>query len=167
MINEHFERLKECLEDQQRVYQALLDLVIQEKDLLIHADIAELDKSNKHKEALVGKAKGLDRVREVRVDELLASLQIPPQKIRLTELAQHFSGKEAELLLAYQKSLTLVLERLKEVNVQNEKLTQSAKKAIDGVISVLKGQLPENKVYKKKGSLQKNTHPGSIVSKEV
>src|ERR1700743_1562431 len=86
-VSKAFKNLSEVLEDVIKVYRVMLDLVRREKDILIAANMEELEECNKAKEAMVLKVKGLERIREKVSREMAIVVGTNPETARLLEIA--------------------------------------------------------------------------------
>src|SRR3990167_2117914 len=85
-FTEPFQRLLDCLNEQKDLYLRICDVLNTEKKYLILADITNLVENNKLKEALLAKSRALEKIRPLRVEELLKSLQKEPKNISISEL---------------------------------------------------------------------------------
>ncbi len=166
-FTEPFQRLLDCLNEQKELYLRICDVLNSEKQFLILADITGLVENNKLKEALLAKSRALEKIRPLRVEELLRSLQKEPKGISISELIPMLSKELGKKLIEVQANLQQVLRELRELNDMNNRLVTNAKNTIDVGLKALRGDTTESQVYKKQGKLEKGKVPGKIVSKEV
>src|ERR1035438_6249376 len=85
---EAFKNLDHVLEDEIKVYRALLDVVRREKEILISTKVDELNDSNRAKDAIILKLRGLERLREKASRELAVIVGANAESPRLLEMAQ-------------------------------------------------------------------------------
>lgn len=164
---EPFRRLVDCLTEQKDLYRRVLEVLGTEKNYLILADVQSLIENTKLKEALLGKSRALERIRQVRVEELLKSLGLDVKEKPISEIIPLLPKESAKQLIELQLTLSKTLQTLRDANLQNEKLATSAKSIIDSGLRVMQGHSPESQVYKKQGKLEPSSRVGKIVSKEI
>ncbi len=158
------------LEDIIKIYRALLLIVRREKEILISANLDDLNENNKVKEETLLKAKKLERERLEIVKKLVAEDRIPNEKPTLLELSVFYEGDRGEKLQSLHAVLEILVKRLKDINSFNEKLINSALHNITGAMKSIKELLEENKTYQKEGGIQSSPatqSSGQLVSKQV
>lgn len=165
-MGEAITNLLATLEEQIKVYRTLLEVVRKEKDILVSANLDELNENNKSKEAMLIKIRSLeaDRVKWAQEAHNHLNLQGEP---RLLEIARHLGDQEAEKLRNVHSVLELLLRRVQEYNRQNEQLVQNALTNITGAMKAIKGTLDEKPTYQKKGEVEGHTASGQLVSREA
>ncbi|MCB0391434.1 MAG: flagellar protein FlgN [Bdellovibrionales bacterium] len=165
-----FEQLVENLEKVIKIHRSLLNVVRKEKEILISANLDELNENNKIKEEVLIQARQLEKERIKIIDSLLTEEDIKMENPSLLELANYFQGIKGEKLRNLHAVLDLLIKRVKDINNQNEVLIKSALKNITGAMKSIKDMLDDNKTYKKQGTLGE-THDhqssGRLVSKQV
>src|SRR5688572_12146102 len=112
-LTEQFQRLLDCLNEQKELYLKICDVLNTEKKYLILADIKSLVENNKLKEALLAKSRALEKIRPLRVSELLKVLQKEPKDISVSALIPMLSKELAKKLIEIQGGLNQVLSDLK------------------------------------------------------
>jgi flagellar biosynthesis/type III secretory pathway chaperone len=155
------------LEEQIRVYRHLLDIVRKEKEILISANLDDLNENNRAKEAMLIKIRALETDRLARASDLFANLGLQGDSPRLLEMARHLDSASADKLRNIHSVLELLLKRVQEFNKQNEGLVQAALSNITGAMNALKGTLAEKPTYQKKGEVEGVTAAGQLVSREA
>jgi len=162
-----YKNLADVLEDEVKVYRAMLDLVRREKDVLIAANITELEECNQAKEAMVLKVRGLERIREKAARELGAVVGLTSDNPRLLDLASKMLDPESSKLRSVHSTLDLLVRRIKDLNSANEELIQSSLKAVNGALGAIKQTLQPKTTYAASGEVKQNEVAGHFVSKEV
>jgi flagellar biosynthesis/type III secretory pathway chaperone len=155
------------LDEQIRVYRHLLECVRKEKDILVSANLDDLNENNRTKEAFLLKIRALETQRLAVATELFQGLGLSGEFPRLLEIARHLDGDLADKLRNIHSVLELLLRRVQEFNKQNETLVQSALTNITGAMKELKGTLADKATYQKKGEVDTHTSAGQIVSREA
>lgn len=160
--------LVQNIEQMIKVYRHLLDVMRREKQILIDADLNQLNENNQNKEKVLIKLRGLDARRLQLVSEIASSVEIKKEDPKLLDLAIHFGGDQGDKLRNLHSVLVLLLKRIQEYNVQNEQLIKSALDNVTGTLKNLKNTLIEKNTYEKKGKLKEQKNPeAQFVSKEA
>jgi flagellar biosynthesis/type III secretory pathway chaperone len=164
---EDVSRLLSVLDEQIKVYRHLLEIVRKEKDILVSADLDELNENNRTKEAMLIKIRALESARLKTASEVHRGLGLKGDEPRLLEIARHLDESSAEKMRNIHSVLELLLRRVQEYNRQNETLVQSALSNITGAMSAIKGTLEAKPTYQKKGEVEGHTASGQLVSREA
>jgi flagellar biosynthesis/type III secretory pathway chaperone len=163
-----FEKLKSNLEELTKNYGQLLQIVETEKEVLVKADVAEMDKSNSSKELLLQKIKLIDLTREKYAKELSIHLGMNLENPRLLELAARLDAKSASELRGIHQNLEKLVQEVATANKENEVQAAYALSVLRGSLSEIKQTLSGKKNYDKKGKL--STGPdkaGNFASREA
>jgi flagellar biosynthesis/type III secretory pathway chaperone len=155
------------LEEQIRVYRHLLEIVRKEKDILVAANLDDLNENNRAKEAMLIKIRALESDRLAKAHELFLDLKLEGEHPRLLEMARHLDVETADKLRNIHSVMELLLRRVQEYNKQNEALVQSALTNITGTMRDIKGTLADKPTYQKKGEVEGHTSSGQLVSREA
>lgn len=166
-MGERVTSLLSTLEEQIKVYRHLLEVVRKEKDILMSANLDELNENNRAKEAMLIKIRALEVERARFAAEVHKSLGLTGEEPRLLEIARHLDTARADQLRNIHSVLDLLLRRVQEYNRQNETLVQSALTNITGAMNAIKGSLGEKATYQKKGEIEGHAAAGQLVSREV
>lgn len=168
-ILEQFNKLVNTLEDQIKVYRNLLDVVRREKEILVSANLDELNENNKSKEAMLLKIRGLETVRIRCASELSTTIGLTTEPPRLLEMANHVPEAMGERLRNLHSVLDLLLKRVQEYNKQNEVLVQSALNNITGAMKAIRDTLQDKPTYQRKGELSQAAPgaSGQLVQREA
>ena len=162
-----YKNLEAVLEDEIKVYRHLLDLVRQEKEVLVSAKIDELNENNRAKEAMILKIRGLERLREKSARDLAATVGANSESPRLLEIAFKMAEPYNGKLRSFHSTLELLIKRIKELNDNNEQLIQSSLKMVNGALGAIKDTIQPRGTYASSGEVKKNEVAGHFVSKEI
>lgn len=161
-------KLTNNLEDLVKVYRGLLTVVRAEKDILVSADLDDLNGNNKSKEKLILALRKLEKERIQIIADLVQKEHFQSVNPSLLELANFYQGIRGDKLRNMHSVLELLIKRVKEFNLQNEILVKSALSNISGAINSIKEVLEENKTYQEKGSVKAQpAQSGQLVSREA
>ena len=161
------QKLDKNLDEIIKVYRHLLNVVRKERDILISADLDELNINNRSKEAMLIKARSLEETRISIVSEI-AEAEGLDASVRLRDLALHFGGEVGDRFQKLHSVLNLLLKRVREHNQHNEQLVSSALDSVTGGIQNIRESVSEQRNYKQGGKLSEaNPGAGRLVSKEA
>lgn len=165
---ELFNSLAENLDQQVKVYRALLEVVRKERDVLVAAEIEQLNENNKAKEAILVKVRSLDVARIKYAHDLAQAVGADPNQPRLLDIAAKINLPDGDRLRVLHSTLELLVKRLSEINKGNETLVKAALQNVSGAIDSIKGTLQAKPTYGKKGALVTSPQNGEhLVSKDV
>lgn len=163
-----YSQMLECLQGMVRLYRSLLKVVRQEHEILVSANLDDLNENNKAKEAMLLKIREMEKSRIQLVQQLAEQEGLPEEKTRLLDIAVHFGGEEGDKLRNIHSVLDLLIRRVKEINKRNEEMVQSALANITGAMNAIRDTLKEKPVYQKKGEISGSSTPsGRLVSREA
>lgn len=163
-----YKSLQENIQQMIKMYRVLLDIVRKEKEILISANLKDLNENNKKKESLLFKLRQLEGERMKFVKDLCLHEGIKKEEPRLLDLAIHFEGEEGDKLRNIHSVLVLLLNRIKNFNDQNESLVRSALETVNGSMTSIKKDLNSNQTYESKGGINIKSEIGArLVSKQV
>lgn len=156
------------LEEQVKVYRHLLEVVRKEKDILISANLDDLNENNRTKEAMLLKIRSLEMERIKLASGICDSIGLTQEEPRLLEIARLVGGEPADRLRSIHSVLELLLRRVQEYNQQNETLVQAALANVTGAMNAIRGTLQEKSTYQRKGEVAAQpASAGQLVSKEA
>ncbi len=155
------------LEEQIKVYRHLLEVVRKEKDILVTANLDELNENNRSKDAMLIKIRALEVERTRATLHVCQGLGLSAESPRLLEIAKYLPDEVGEKLRNIHSVLDLLLRRVQEHNRQNEILVQSALNNITGAMNAIKGSLEAKPTYQKKGEVEGQTTSGNLVSRQA
>lgn len=162
-----YQKLVECLEQEISVLRHLLDVVRNEKDCLLRSQLEDLKENNKSKETMLMKIRSLEGERESLAILLAHRLNYKSKDLKLLDLAKECLPEQGERLRVLHTTMTLLMTRIKDFNLQNEALAQAALRTMNGVIHNLQKDRGESTVYQKKGKVETSNVPGALVSREA
>lgn len=152
-----WEKLVLLLTQTLQVYQALLQLSSNKKEVLIAADPQALEKLTKQEEMLIIQAGRLEKLRQPLIGELAAGLGLETEQATLSGLIPHADSQTAGKLIELSKAFTSVTSDLARLNEINEKLIKQSLEFINYNINVL-SQTTAESTYEQKGQ----TGPGKV-----
>lgn len=166
-MNESYHALEEVLENDVKVYRTLLDLIRREKEVLISANIDDLNDNNKSKELAIVKLKSLERLREKAARDLAQATGANAENPRLLEIAFKVGEPYSTKLRSFHATLELLIKRIKEINDSNEALIKDSLRAVNGALGAIKDTLQPRQTYAPSGDIKRTEASGHFVSKDV
>jgi len=167
-------QLVNSLQELVSLYGSLFDLLQKERLILINSDIEKLTDSNKTKEAILYKIRSIDKQRSLHAQELAKLLGLDKAQTRLLQLADKLGPTrktETEQLRQLHKTLSMQIERVVELNAENENYTKTVLRILNGAIEDIKEAAvgAKKKTYGKQGQTEQShaQQSGNFVSKEA
>ena len=164
---EIYNKLLDNLDGMVKIYRGLLEVVRKEKEILIEAQLDQLNENNRVKEALLLKSRTQELARIALVDDLRRMEMIRKDEVRLLDLAVHFGGSEGDKLRNMHSVLTLLIKRVQGLNKQNEGLVNSALQSVTGAMNNIKQTLSDKGTYANKGAMKDSSTQPQLVSREA
>lgn len=165
-MQDAFKNLEKILDDEVKVYRALLDVVRREKEVLIAAQIDELNDNNRAKEAALLKLRSLERLREKAARELANQIGANAEQPRLLDLAAKLEDPYSSKLRSVHTTLDLMIKRIREINEGNEDLIRASLRTVNGALNAIKDTLQPSKTYAPTGEVKVGNVTGALVEKE-
>ena len=177
-----YKKLLNSLQDLISYYGDLFDLLQNERLILIASDVEKLNESNKNKEAVLLKIRQSDKERSLYAQELAKNIGLaaenptgnPTGNPRLLAIAEKMSSihkAEAEMLRNIHSSLSLQIQKVVDLNQENENYTKTALRVLNGAIEDIKEAAvgTKKKNYGKQGKKENASiqQSGNFVSKEA
>ena len=167
-MNRSYVCLTKSLDALVTVYRHLLELVRKENDVLICADLNEIPGINKSKEKMVLKINELEEQRIAASQSLAQDLKMDGEP-RLLKLAGKLDSSRGEKLKQTHSVLSMLVQRISEINKKNATLANSALSHINGAMKSITDTLNENPTYRNSGSMKEENEgaSGRLIQKEV
>ncbi|EIW20906.1 MULTISPECIES: flagellar protein FlgN [Pelosinus] len=117
-------RLTAVLEKMLIVYQAILELSLQKREVLVQSNVPGLETIMKQEENVCFEVTRLDKIRKSIIKELAAIYGITDPKITLSHLAQVADQDEIGNVKNVEQELTTIILKISEVNNVNKQLVE-------------------------------------------
>ena len=153
MEYEKLNALFDVLGEETRVYEKILQLSKEKKDIVIEGKVSELEEITKNEQTLVIKLGKLEILRESCVEEIAEQLNIKPSELTISELSEHLNEENAKKLIECKNKLEDVLKELKEINQLNSKLIKNSLDYIDFSLNILSAASETNNNYNNSGEV--------------
>lgn len=149
-MNEKWEELLTVLSKMLSIYQAILILSQQKREILVAAQSQELGKVTEQEEILILQIGKLEEHREILVGELMALHGIEEGKFSFEELGKIAQPSVVEQLESLRKEFRKIMEEIEPLNKLNTELIKQALHFINYNINIL-SQTAVGPTYAPKG----------------
>lgn len=131
------ERLIEILDKEKNIYESILKLSIDKKDVIVSGKVSELEGMTRLEQSIILKLGKLEEEREELAGELAAALKIKPSEITLSGIVKLVPEKLGSRLKYCQESLLKTVSDIRNTNTLNSKLIRNSLDYIDFSINIL------------------------------
>ena len=136
------ESLVDILEQQCEVYENLLGLGKEKRDVIIKNEIEELQKITSLENTLVSQNNRFEKNKNIAIDDVISVLNIKEDEFTLMKLAELMEGKpECERLLKVLNKINDTIKELKQINDQNRMLVKDSLDFIEYSLNVYRGAM--------------------------
>jgi hypothetical protein len=166
-------KLQTIIGEMNRLYQALSEVLRNERVHLLGAATERLTESNRSKELLLLKLRGLEKERVQSasgLSNILGMGRDNPRLLKIAEKMEAFKHTEwARVFRDLHKVLTLHIQHAQEQNHENEIYAGSALKVLQGAVQNIKQTITNKPTYGKQGQMagSTETQSGNFVRREV
>ena len=130
-------RLIETLEKEKNIYESILKLSIDKKDVIVSGKVSELEGMTRLEQSVILKLGKLEEEREELIGELSAVLKTSPSEITLSSIANKVPEDLGSRLKGCQESLLKTVSDIRNSNTLNSKLIRNSLDYIDFSINIL------------------------------
>lgn len=155
-MKDRWDDLLKVLREMLRIYQAILTLSQQKKQILIAAKAHELETVTKQEEILIVQVGKLEDLREKLVAEMLAAYGIKDGEVSFAELKKIAKPEIVEQLERFTEEFGDIMAKMVPLNKLNTELIQQALRMINYNINIL-SQTVAGPTYAAKGQANPQT----------
>ncbi|SFM38054.1 flagellar protein FlgN [Pelosinus propionicus] len=123
-MKDKWEKFTAVLEKMLIVYQAIFELSLQKREVLVQRNISELEMIMKQEENLCFEVARLDKIRKSIIQELAAIYGITEMKSALSQLIEAADQDEIGNLKNVEQEFTTIILKISEVNNVNKELVE-------------------------------------------
>ena len=147
------EELIKVLEQETKKYNDLLKISKDKTNIIIEGKVSELESIVKLEQSIILDMSKLEDLREKLVEKLSDSMGLDASEITISTLAGRVNDSYAQKLRTCQKTLSEVINELKDTNSLNLKLIKNSLEYIDFSINVLTAADPACNTYGSTGEV--------------
>jgi flagellar biosynthesis/type III secretory pathway chaperone len=123
-VKDKWGKLTAVLEKMLIMYQAIFELSLQKREVLVQRNVPGLETLMKQEENLCFEVTRLDKIRKSIIQELAAIYGITDTKIALSQLVQMAGQEEIGNFKTVEQELTSIIFKISEVNNVNKELVE-------------------------------------------
>jgi len=123
-VKDKWGRLTAVLEKMLIVYQAIFELSLQKREVLVQSNVPGLETIMKQEENVCFEVTRLDKIRKSIIQELAAIYGITDPKITLSQLVQVADQEDIGNVKNVEQELTTIILKISEVNSVNKQLVE-------------------------------------------
>lgn len=146
----------DVLERENKEYQRLTELSNEKKQIIIDGDIPALEEITSREQEIAGVLKNLENKREEVVKDMSIVLSKEPEELTITNMIAFLNKQpnERQKLTELRENLRETLERMADINQQNEVLLHHAMEMTEFDLTLFRSmrQAPETANYDKRAN---------------
>jgi len=159
--------LLELLEDEIEIFRSLLPVFKKEKEAVLTSDLNELNKASAKKEKLLFNMRSLEKKRTHIMNKLSESLDVLPDELTLTKLAQSVKEPYAIRLKNCGLELLKLTKNISNANTGNKSMFAHSLNFVKGALTLLQNIIAPGQVYHRTGQVQAGHQGGKVLSGEI
>ena len=153
----NMDKIINTMEESERIYNQLLSISIEKKDIIIDGKVKELEDILKKENFLVGQINNFEDKREEAIKSLAEELNLPREKLTLSYICKEVKDHRCHALKEITERIGATLQELKEVNDLNGKLIEQSLEYIRFSINLITDSLEsQDGVYEGKAESKKD-----------
>lgn len=145
------ETLMDILEQENKEYEALLDLSMKKTRIIVSNDIVALSAITEEEQKQVDRINALDKQREVAMKDIANVMNMDVQTLKLGKLIEMLAGRPAEQrrLTEVKDALHVTTQNMARINAQNKELLENALELVEFDLNLVRGlkAAPETAEY--------------------
>lgn len=161
-----YDSLIDILRREIEVYREIIEIIQEERRILLKPSLGGLDESNARKETWVLKARLLEEVRMNLVERIAAGLGVPVEEANLSVLASAGGEDKGEMLRECQSVLKALFQGLRDLNERNAALIDTSLQFLRDTAGFLNELLSPRTGYSGTGELKAVNRNGKILCVE-
>ena len=159
--------LLELLEDEIEIFRSLLPVFKKEKEAVLASDLNELNKILAEKEKLLFHMRSLEKKRTHVMNKLAESLEVLPDELTLTKLAQSVKEPYSIHLKNCGLQLLKLTQNISHANTGNKSIFAHSLNFVKSALTLLQNIIAPGQVYHRTGKVQSGNQGGKVLSGEI
>jgi flagellar biosynthesis/type III secretory pathway chaperone len=156
--------LKVVLEQELALLESLLEVLHDERELLVQFKPDQLFEHSKRKELLVLQHTYLEQNRNDLSQKLKATFGLGDAELSLREIAAHLDGELGHRLMLLRDNLSALVESIQEANELNKSLIGFSIRSVKSSVSFLKSRFFNSDTYSSSGIINENIAQLSMIN---
>lgn len=146
-LEKHVQALSDIIEKEYEQYKRVFELVRQEQNILVNADIDALEKNLQEQQAIMCTINKLEAKRLREIEVIGIYLGVTPEKLKISNIAQNAPGELSQNLTDIERKFKSVLQEIIKINKSNKFLINRSMQFIDKNIQVFFGTVEDKGLY--------------------
>jgi flagellar biosynthesis/type III secretory pathway chaperone len=159
--------LLELLEDEIEIFRSLLPVFKKEKEAILASELNELNKASAQKEKLLFNMRSLEKKRTHVMNKLAETLEVLPDDLTLTKLAQSVKEPYSIRLKNCGLQLLKLTKNISSANTGNKSMFTHSLNFVKGALTLLQNIIAPGQVYQRTGKVQSGNQGGKVLSGEI
>lgn len=161
------DQLIDLLEQEQELYTRLLELLEQEKIVVISSQAGRLTKVTAEKQVMSAQLANLETQRRVLIDRIARKLQIPAAELSLKRIARCVDAADASRILDIRETLQQLIPKVKQANDEGRCLVRHCLGLVQGSMTFIRQLISPSPVYGSSGGIAAGTQNGRLLSGQI
>jgi flagellar biosynthesis/type III secretory pathway chaperone len=167
MENPMISELISVIKNEEGLLQSFLDLLEEQKNLLVKNQISEFEESVRKQEEMIVEIKTLESERIRMVNEIARGMEIEESEITLTRLVEMSLGKVSEELGSAKRNMSHLVERIRRANQVNDYLIRRSLNVSQKSIDMLIDESLRDVIYESTGKISGQDRRSLIINKTL
>ena len=159
--------LLQLLEREIDIFKSLLPVFKKEKEAVLTSDLNELNKASAEKEKLLFNMRSLEKKRTHVMNKLAESLELLPDELTLTKLAQSVKNPYSIRLENCGLQLLKLTQNISHANTGNKSIFAHSLNFVKSALTLLQNIVAPGEVYHRTGKVQSGNQGGKVLSGEI
>jgi flagellar biosynthesis/type III secretory pathway chaperone len=159
--------LLELLEDEIEIFRSLLPVFKKEKEAVLASELNALNKASAEKEKLLFNMRSLEKKRTHVMNKLAEILEVLPDELTLTKLAQSVKEPHSIRLKNCGLQLLKLTKNINIANTGNKSMFAHSLNFVKGALTLLQNIITPGQVYHRTGKVQAGRQGGKVLSGEI
>lgn len=167
MDNELIQDLVQVIKREEGLLQDFLDLLENQKDLLVKNKVEDFEATVRRQEELITEIRDLESDRIARVKRIAEGLEIQEAEITITRLVELSLGQVSGELQDAKKSMSRLVERIRRANQVNQYLIKRSLNMANRSLDLLIDDNLRDVIYEQSGKLTGQDRRSLMINKTL
>ena len=160
-------QLMALLESETHLYQALLGLILEERNAIIDSDLEKFDAVGQKRENLYQKLRMSEDQRMRILTQLSRITGCPSSELTLSRLSRRLPLSYADRLNECRRNLSRLLEKIQKATRHNRGLINHSLALIRGSVYLFGDLLAAKPLYHRNGDIKKSNRTGALLRNDA
>jgi hypothetical protein len=166
-LEKHITSLSEIIEKEYNQYKRVYELVKNEQNILVNADLKRLEDNLREQQTIVNIINKLETQRLQELEIIGIYLGQSSKTLKISSIISMTAGPQAVRLSEIEKKFKLIIQEILKLNKSNEFLINRSMQFIDQHILVFFGALEDKGIYRPGVQSQQTPKTSCLVDRKV